>query len=63
MDCDIAMLSLRQSAAEKEANLAPTLTGSAGVTFNEPPVSCEVSGNKSGFSCLHRCLPLPTVVR
>jgi hypothetical protein len=43
MDCDITTLSLRQSAEEKKANLAPTLTGGVGSSFNEPPVSFEIS--------------------
>ncbi|KAJ7665345.1 hypothetical protein DFH06DRAFT_1323740 [Mycena polygramma] len=35
VDCDIALLSLRQSAEEKAANIPPTLTAGVGNTFNE----------------------------
>ncbi|KAJ7790272.1 hypothetical protein B0H13DRAFT_2394633 [Mycena leptocephala] len=43
-DCDIALLSLRQPAAEKEANIPPTLTGGVGASFNEPPKSVPPYG-------------------
>ncbi|KAJ6451526.1 hypothetical protein C8R47DRAFT_1071647 [Mycena vitilis] len=35
VDCGIALLSLRQSAKEKAANIPPTLTAGVGNTFNE----------------------------